>query len=437
MYNQVNKFLQTHKSFVDWIQLQEITTSIINEKPKHIRIPALIAETYGAGREAQIAIGACLALIYVAIIVLDDLLDEDLRYVSGDLTVPQLANISAGLTSLAYQIGENLSPDLQVSRQTCTILTELLYSVSFGQALDSANPDNEDDYWQVVRLKSGAFFSGAFSLGGVAGGATSNDIEMLSLLGEEYGLMLQIHDDLRDALAVPANPDWLNGRFTLPILFAHLVDHPERERFDQIRDKVSDPEMLREAQEILVRSGAFSYGLFQIQEHHQAALNELARSSLRDKSVIEKLFMELAQPVEQLLHKLVGEDTKSFDQPPSGFLLSKDTRDFLLDEYRVFTFKNCEQCLARQVIRTQDGFQIFAEGDDPPFAIKGQYALQMFEERIFHSRIRHLFSIQSAEYPGIGNRRPADHHRIAAGLSFHPVDIRHRSNIAITNHRDL
>lgn len=40
----------------------------------------------------------------------------------------------------------------------------------------------------------------------------------LAALGQIYGLMLQFHDDLRDALERPANPDWRYGRFTLPIL---------------------------------------------------------------------------------------------------------------------------------------------------------------------------------------------------------------------------
>ncbi len=309
MYRQISNYLQKHESFKDWVGLQDFSTCIINEKPKHIQIPVLIAGTYGAGREQQIAAGACLALVFTTIIALDDLLDEDLRYVSEDRSASQLANMSAGLAGLAFQIGVELSPDLQVSKQICTILSKLLFNVSFGQALDTDNLEDEDTYWQVAGLKSGAFFSGAFSLGGVVGGADSNDIEALAKLGEEYGIMLQIHDDLRDALEIPANPDWLNGRFTLPILFAHLVNHSERKRFDQIRDKVRDPKMLREAQEILVRSGAFSYGLFQIQEHHQIALNILDHLSLQDKSVIEKFFTELIQPVEHLLQNLTGEET--------------------------------------------------------------------------------------------------------------------------------
>jgi len=153
----------------------------------------------------------------------------------------------------------------------------------------------------VVKLKSGAFFSGAFILGGLAGGATREGLQYLGSLGEEYGIMIQIHDDLRDALEVPANPDWHNDRLPLPVLFAHTVDHPWRARFNAIRKSVSDPELLKEAQEILLRSGAISYGLFQIQEHYQTALALLEKLSVKDKSKLGKLFNELVVPVDELI----------------------------------------------------------------------------------------------------------------------------------------
>lgn len=70
--------------------------------------------------------------------------------------------------------------------------------------------------------------------------------------------MIQIQDDLNDAIAVPANPDWALGRSSLPILFAQTVDYPERGRFLQLRcalQAAPDAEALAEAQAILVRCG--------------------------------------------------------------------------------------------------------------------------------------------------------------------------------------
>lgn len=117
-------------------------------------------------------------------------------------TAGELANRSLGLAGWGFDTLGGLSG----KSESYGTLSRLPYLVSAGQALDVGNPETEEAYWVLATLKSGSFFSGAFTLGGLAA------------LGQIYGLMLQFHDDLRDALERPANPDWRYGRFTLPIL---------------------------------------------------------------------------------------------------------------------------------------------------------------------------------------------------------------------------
>ncbi|MBG0787264.1 MAG: polyprenyl synthetase family protein [Anaerolineaceae bacterium] len=244
---------------------------------------------------------ASLSLLFSAIISVDSLLDGDEVGPMAGRSCGELANMSLGLAGWAAHVLRRLSEESQQYSKGIATISRLLYQVSFGQALDSGNPDSEEAYWQLAVMKSGAFFSSAFSLGGLVGGASAADLTRLSALGQYYGVMLQIHDDLRDALEVPANSDWLNGRFTLPILFAHLVDHPERERFDAIRLQVNDSLRLEEAQSILIRSGALSYGLYQIQMLDEQVAIELDGLSTTNDGEIRRMFAELVQPVERLL----------------------------------------------------------------------------------------------------------------------------------------
>jgi geranylgeranyl pyrophosphate synthase len=250
-------------------------------------------------------VSASLLAAFASIVALDDVLDGDERYTTSELPPAGLANLSAGLVALAYWalmgLEDNASRDRGVA-----VLNDLVYKVAFGQALDAQNIDLDEAYWRVARLKSGGFFSGAFALGALAADVGPADWDTLQSLGETYGILIQIHDDLRDAFAVPANPDWLNGRFTLPILFAHLVEHPDRARFDQIRGQVSDPAMLEEAQEILIKSGALSYGFYKIEEYNQRAMDLLGQLSTVDKAGLVKLFNELVEPVEQLVSTLIA-----------------------------------------------------------------------------------------------------------------------------------
>jgi hypothetical protein len=69
---------------------------------------------------------------------------------------------------------------------------------------------------------------------------------------------------------------------------------------------VADEAFLVEAQEILVRSGALSYGFYQIQELYDQAMLELEDLSLVDDQVIRKMFNELQHPVEKILARVAG-----------------------------------------------------------------------------------------------------------------------------------
>lgn len=306
MYQKIKSYLQDDEFINPWPDLLQFVIRIINEKPKHILIPGLIGSAYGSSVEQQIMANASLTLLFCAIIAVDSILDGDEGGPVEGYSCGELANMSLGLAGWSAHILRGLSKEPHGYPEAVATISRLLYQVSYGQALDSSNPDTEEAYWELARMKSGAFFSGAFSLGGLVGGASAADLTRLSALGQYYGVMVQIHDDMRDALEVPANSDWQNGRYTLPLLYAHLVDHPERERFDAIRDQVGDSRLLEEAQSILIRSGALSYGLYQIQLLDQQAAVELAGLSPINDADIKRMFAELVDPVGRMLEAVAG-----------------------------------------------------------------------------------------------------------------------------------
>ena len=122
-----------------------------------------------------------------------------------------------------------------------------------------------------------------------------------------YGEIMQIHDDLNDCLAAPANVDWLSGRSPLPLLFAQLVDHPDRQRFIELRNKANDPEALAEAQKILVHCGAISYSVHELVKRHESAIGLLRQMQLERPEPLSMLLEEAIAPVRHLFAK-VGVD---------------------------------------------------------------------------------------------------------------------------------
>jgi len=307
MYSKIIAYFQNYETLLDWKELNGLVTKIINDKPKHVQIPGLIAKAYGCENEHVVAAGACLALAFSSIIILDDLLDNDQRFSSDGFSSVDLANMSAALVSLAF----HTLPALIVSRDDAhkgiTVLSEMMENVAYGQSLDVKNPYSEREYWEVTQLKSSTFFSGAFALGGLAVGVDLTEMGHLQALGGEYGVLIQIHDDLRDSLEVPPNPDWRNGRHPLPILFAETVKHPSQRRFKDIRESVDDPELLAEAQEILIRCGAISYGMYQIKTHYQESVQMMQQLHVKDIASIQIAFDELLHPVNKLIENLVDD----------------------------------------------------------------------------------------------------------------------------------
>jgi geranylgeranyl pyrophosphate synthase len=169
---------------------------------------------------------------------------------------------------------------------------------------ENQNPSSEEAYWHLVQTKSSPFFGTALYSGALLGGAASTTASQIKRFGHLYGEIIQIHDDLNDVMAVPANPDWVLGRSPLPILFAQIVDHPDKERFQALRQAIPDPIALTEAQTILIRCGAVSYCIHHLLARYQVARQLLAEASLTQREGLEGLLETVIEPVKRLLKEI-------------------------------------------------------------------------------------------------------------------------------------
>jgi hypothetical protein len=166
--------------------------------------------------------------------------DEDPRGEYHLIGQAQTANFAASFFSLGQATILQSQSQIQVKLGAADALSRMLSTVAFGQYLDCQSPQAEPAYWQVVETKSASFFAAALQLGAWFGGAPETVVGNIGQFGGLYGAMIQIYDDLNDSLDEPANPDWLQNRSPLPILFAQSVGHPDRTRFLELRRDVSD-----------------------------------------------------------------------------------------------------------------------------------------------------------------------------------------------------
>jgi geranylgeranyl pyrophosphate synthase len=308
IYESAIELLVKQSSAGKWPELDAALSRARNRQPVAWHFPVKACEALGTNGEQAIPAVAAITCVHMAIILIDDILDEDPRGEHRRIGAGRAANLAVGLNALALStLAGTGNMDTQKRLHSIGALNEMIGGTAYGQDLDVQNTQTEEGYWAVTRAKSSPYFGAALFIGALFGGAEVAVANQFKRLGEVYGELMQIHDDLNDCLESPANVDWASGRSPLPILFAQIVDHPERERFVKLRSQVADPSSLEEAQSILVRSGAISYSVHQLTARYEQAQDLLTQINLAKAEPIEELLREAIAPVKNLFSS-VGAD---------------------------------------------------------------------------------------------------------------------------------
>lgn len=275
-------------------------------------LPVLACEAVGGGSEAALPTVAAIAAAQVSIILIDDCLDDDPKGEYRQMGMPATANLAAALQAAAIEVVIRAEPGLPAQTLLAIIasINRMIVDTALGQYLDGQPVLDDNGYWRVVSLKSSPFFAAAMQMGALIGGASIRDAETLGQIGGIYGEMIQLHDDLADCMALPPKPDWTQPRSPLPILFAQTANHPERARFLQLREQVTDLAAIKNAQDILIRCGALSYVVYQLLNRYNRGLKLLDEMPLVHKAGIKTLLDNSARPACELLRKVGVSDAE-------------------------------------------------------------------------------------------------------------------------------
>jgi len=284
-----------------WPELRQTLDRAAAKKPRNWQLPVAASRAVGGQPTHAIYAAAAIACAETSILLIDDMLDSDPRGEYWRIGMPATANLASALQAAAMEV-IFLAPVAEEPKLLAVAsLAEMLNTVASGQYRDGQGSLDEPTYWQIVQAKSGAFFGSALYLGAIFGGASDPLARQMKRLGHVYGEMVQIHDDLRDALLPSANSDWLPGRSTLPILYAQVAEHSERERFAALRVAAAhDPTALAEAQAILIRCGATCYGVHHLLLRQQQAQVLMRCFPVTAQAELEVLLNGLMEPVRGL-----------------------------------------------------------------------------------------------------------------------------------------
>lgn len=293
----------------EWGEVQMLFQRVASGRPGHWQLPLRACEAAGGTMERAIPAILAVACSQIGIVLVDDMLDADPRGEHLKVGGPAAANMASALQSAALAAISHCDIDAEAKLLAMESVNEMFLATTIGQYWDvNSIVADEDSYWKIAQAKSSPFFGASLQIGGLIGGASLELSVRFKELGILYGEMIQIHDDLGDTLASPAKPDWGADRSPLPILFARLVDHPQRARFEELRQKAeTSPQALKEAQEILIQCGAVSYCFYQLLNRHEMAKGILDSLTLPDparQDILVTIFEDVVRPVFQLFEEV-------------------------------------------------------------------------------------------------------------------------------------
>ena len=301
VFDQIINEFSTLPHVKEWPEVQTLFRRVASGKPGHWLLPLRACEAVGGTVEQSVPALVAVACSHIGIVLVDDMLDADPRGEHLRAGAPAVANMASALQSAALAVIARCKLGQDARLTALESVNEMFLSTTLGQYWDIQSVADEEGYWRIAQTKSSPFFGTALQIGALMGGASVDLAIQVKSLGSLYGEMIQIHDDLNDTMEVPANPDWTEGRSPLPILFARLVDHPLRARFEELCPQAgSDPKILEEAQEILIQCGAFSFCVDQLLSRYQTVRGILSTISLERPSILSALFEDAVAPVWKL-----------------------------------------------------------------------------------------------------------------------------------------
>jgi geranylgeranyl pyrophosphate synthase len=298
-----------------WPEIQNAVEKMATRLPRDWQLPVLACEAVGGQDVLAIPAAAAIGCMQMSIILVDDILDDDPRGEYRRIGAGAASNLAIALQAIGMEAVCKSKTGDYAKLDAILSLSRMMLITALGQHMDAKNLQDEDAYWELVRTKSSPFFGAALHVGALMGGADPEIAAYIKKYGHLYGEMIQIHDDMKDTMETPANPDWIQGRAPLPILFAQVVDHPDRERFLKLRGSIPDPDALAEAQTILIRCGAVSYCIDQLLRRVQAAREILESISLASPEKLEGLLADVVDPVMNLFAEIGIEQPEAFLQP--------------------------------------------------------------------------------------------------------------------------
>lgn len=268
----------------------------------------LAAKLFGTVCPATLHAAVALELLHTASLVHDDVVDESPER-RGQLSVNAIFNNKVAVLSGDYLLATALvEVGLTRNHDIIDIVSCLGQDLADGELLQLSNVSNlefsEDIYFDVIRKKTAVLFAACTKAGALSVGADDEKAEFARLFGEYIGLCFQIKDDIFDyfeneKLGKPTGNDMLEGKLTLPVIYAlnSTRDEAARELAVKVKCGEANTDEIVRLIEFTKQHGGIEYASQKMYAYRDKALSLL--SSMPDTEVRTALAAYLDYVVER------------------------------------------------------------------------------------------------------------------------------------------
>jgi geranylgeranyl pyrophosphate synthase len=301
-FNEMKAQIRTLPEVTAWPEMLGLMERVIHRESLSVwDYPEIVCEAVGGDAVQTLPAAAAVFCSLISIHLVDDMLDLDTNGDYRRLGEGKAANLALAFQAAGHRLLNHPALPAATRAALQASLAKMALGTAFGQGLDAHEVTGEEEYWRVVEAKTPPLFGAAFRLGALIGNAPDDVVDGLERLGGILGRLVQVSDDLTDAVQVPAGADWQRRSNNLTILFAMTAEHPDRDAFLELSRRVHDPEALAAAQKILIASGAVSFCAFKMFEFSKEANDLLAELPLPRPEPIARLLQLHLAPLHRLL----------------------------------------------------------------------------------------------------------------------------------------
>ncbi|GAB7014298.1 polyprenyl synthetase family protein [Halolamina salina] len=227
-------------------ELAERLSHVTLSGGKRVRpaVTLLACEAAGGDPEDAVDFAVGIELVHNASLVVDDIIDRsELR--RGNPSAWAEYGYGPAIVASDGLLGEAFAL-FSADEHAMGVVAEAMVELGEGEATELVSePENESEYMELARRKTGALFRAAAEVGAIAAGADGFTVESMGEYAERVGVAFQMRDDVLDAtgdaadLGKPAGQDAEMDRPSLiqvTELTAEEADDRAREEADHALD---------------------------------------------------------------------------------------------------------------------------------------------------------------------------------------------------------